>query len=568
MAPDISLSTLQDAPSLAQPCIDVGVDFFWDDFQTDSGFLPSSLMDTGMGLSGLSFAAGESAWHRNGPDAARTSGRSLTSKLPSLEPESPQRENDEGLQDEEKELDAAGDINELDNLNTPLPGYAGLRPPMQTTANPWRLTAAGYTTVHTAVAPFRPVLPPEFVLPLRHALSRYIEGYFRGFHAHLPFLHWPTFSPDSRAPELVLALGAIGAMYRFEHARGYRLYTAAKAIITWRLAQMPGSSDVDHLQLAQARLLLMALASWGDGAVASEAIAMAGPIAMLCRDMGISDEDIESMSTDDDWLTWVRREERRRTLLAAYILFNLQSVAFNVPPLLVNQEVRVGLPSSEAEWTANSPQDWHRARLAPRARPQSFQRALETLASGTSIHKDGPVSAFANHALIHGLVQQLFWARNANSCLAEAPTSLPEPFVLRIETALRAWQASWEATSESSLDPSSPRGPLGFNSTAFLRIAYIRLNAGPGPGRSLFARDPEAIAQAFCGGDAPLTRSPRLDRAVLQCIHALSIPVRVGLPFVARTQTLSWSIQHALCNLECALLLTRWLRVVAQVARD
>ncbi|KAM0323527.1 hypothetical protein ACHAQA_008808 [Verticillium albo-atrum] len=138
-----------------------------------------------------------------------------------------------------------------------------------------------------------------------------------------------------------------------------------------------------------------------------------------------------------------------------------------------------------------------------------------------------------------------------------------------MEGALRAWQESWEATRESTLDPSSPKGPLGFNSTALLRLAYIRLNTNIGPNRQLITRDPRDIAAAFLRGDTHVQkRSPHLDRAVLQCIHALSIPVRVGIAFVARTQTLNWSIQHALCNLECAFLLRHWLQAIAQAVDD
>ncbi|KAH8697116.1 hypothetical protein BGW36DRAFT_427090 [Talaromyces proteolyticus] len=89
--------------------------------------------------------------------------------------------------------------------------------------------------------------------------------------------------------------------------------------------------------------------------------------------------------------------------------------------------------------------------------------------------------------------------------------------------------------------------PLGFNSTALLRLADIRLNANLGPNRQLVTRDPMRIVHAFTNGKIHVSkRSPHLDRAILQCIHALSVPVRVGITFVARIQTLNWSIQHSL----------------------
>jgi hypothetical protein len=64
-----------------------------------------------------------------------------------------------------------------------------------------------------------------------------------------------------------------------------------------------------------------------------------------------------------------------------------------------------------------------------------------------------------------------------------------------------------------------------------------------------------------------LSRSPSLDRAVLQCIHALSIPVRVGIQNVARTQILHWGIQHSICHLECAFLLALWMQTIAESVR-
>ena len=37
----------------------------------------------------------------------------------------------------------------------------------------------------------------------------------------------------------------------------------------------------------------------------------------------------------------------------------------------------------------------------------------------------------------------------------------------------------------------------------------------------------------------------------------------MGLHFVAKTQTLTWSVQHSLSNLECAIFLSKWLEMMA-----
>lgn len=107
-----------------------------------------------------------------------------------------------------------------------------------------------------------------------------------------------------------------------------------------------------------------------------------------------------------------------------------------------------------------------------------------------------------------------------------------------------------------------PNGPVAFNSTALLRLAYIRLNVDTGPGRGLDTRDPVQIANAFRDSPA-IKRTPKLVRAVLHSAHALSIPVKIGIRLVAQTQTFIWSIQHSLCSLECGFLLSKWLEALS-----
>lgn len=77
---------------------------------------------------------------------------------------------------------------------------------------------------------FSSVLPRNFKFPSVHTLQRFLEGFFTGFHDHLPFIHLPTFSPVDASPELLLAIASVGAQYRFERSRGHDLWYAAKAV--------------------------------------------------------------------------------------------------------------------------------------------------------------------------------------------------------------------------------------------------------------------------------------------------------------------------------------------------
>ncbi|KZL64963.1 AmdA [Colletotrichum incanum] len=426
------------------------------------------------------------------------------------------------------------------------------------TVRPWKISPADYSQILRDSAALRDGLPDPFSLPSKHMLSRFLEGHFRGFHVRLPLLHCVTFSAARVGFELLLSMAAVGALCHYEHAQGYRLYGAARSLVTWRLARKntlvlprlvngevahagcPGSlnrsaatdntalgdelprdskdRDKAGLWTLQAMAVLMAMASWGH--------------RDLTRD-ALSNE-------------WVEQEERRRTLFVAYSLLNLQSVAFDTPPLILNREVAINLPGCASTWDSPNPTDWSTLR-DKHLPPQPFRKMLLLLLlSGQKIHLEAAISSFANHVLIHGLVQHVFLARDSSA----DRDALSGDLISNMESSLRAWQDSWEATYEATIDPSSPKGPMGFNATALLRLAYIRLNADLGQARRLLGHDPGEVAASSFAAKHVIgvkDRSPQLDRDVL---HAHAAPV---LEYTTR-----------LVQPRCAFLLARWLLVVSE----
>lgn len=568
-------------------------DSFWNETHLPSPFLPTGLADDSQNDQMTSLVTPDTPHPVHTPDSQYQPERSqtesesgLASRLPSMEPGRPEVmplhvASAHGPRSHSQQAQTLRQVHSI---------------------RPWKVSPQEYAQILDNLAGIRDVSPSTCTLPSQHTLSRCLEGYFRGFAIHLPFLHSVTFSAASISLELLLSISAVGALYRFQPALGYQLYAGAQALISWRLSQrsraafdrlandshrpgipssptrpltfassaMNGSkldTERDTLQLLQAMVVLMAMASWSDHELTQDALSMSSRVAMLARELKISDPE-EPPSPNQPWSDGIQREERRRTLFAAYVLLNLQSVAFNVPPMILSQEVAINLPGCASCWQAPNAAEWSTLRDTY-MKPRPFRETLNELLSGRSIHIEAAVSSFGNYVLIHGILQHVFLARNAAGCLPDAGGALGDSLVEKMHLTLRAWQGSWEATYESTTDPSSPKGPLGFNSTAILRLAYIRLSANFGPSRQLlFARDPRAIAEAFSSRRAIKAedRSPRLDQAVLQCIHALSIPVRVGIAFVARTQTMNWSVEHALCNLECAFLLAQWLLVISECA--
>jgi hypothetical protein len=124
--------------------------------------------------------------------------------------------------------------------------------------------------------------------------------------------------------------------------------------------------------------------------------------------------------------------------------------------------------------------------------------------------------------------------------------------------ALRSWTVVWQKTPESSLDPRNANGPIPFTSSALLGLAYVRLHLHLGPHRSLETRDKHRIASSLLRSP-PVRRSHRILPAILYAVHAVSLPVRLGIESVGRSQAFFWSIRHGLSSLECAILLAKWL---------
>lgn len=478
---------------------------------------------------------------------------------------------------------------------------------------PRKITAEEYRAIEAKVQDWGDFLTKNFELPSRHTLSRFFEGCMYGLFEHLPFVHIPTFSIEESSLELLLSIAAIGAEFRFERTCAVELFYAARAIImspksgNFYRSHNIGSlytvggqsfdsgpvtnnlspncnvsleisssaatsnhtlSESEHrLQRIQAILSIMVMGSWSEKSLVREALSLQSMLALLVREDNLMEEDDSPVDysaghlSESQWRTWARFESRRRTKLMAFCFLNLQSLAYNIPPTILTSEVNGRLPLSAKEWKAPTAQKWSRTYRSTRLSQRSFQESLEALFEESPVSSNSPVSTVSNYALIHALLQRILNLRQA-SHNGIKEDELDTKAVREITRALHLWQKQWELSPESNVESQSPAGPVAFNSTPLLRLAWIRLQSDLGPCRNLASRDPMLIASAF-RQSPPLRRSSNLIQSVLQAAYALSVPVRLGVSFVSKTQTVSWSVQHSLCNFECAIFLSKWFEALA-----
>ncbi|KAF9632191.1 C2H2 transcription factor [Lasiodiplodia theobromae] len=371
----------------------------------------------------------------------------------------------------------------------------------------WRINEQQRASYLDQLSTFSGVLPSTFVLPSRLSISRYVAGFVDGLSHHFPFIHMPTFgitaNPD--APELVLALMAVGAQYRYERRSATALYHAARAIISERIRRRelpdPHAASFHErlprmppnlLATTRAILLLAKFAAWqASPTLIRESLSYRALLAHSVRRAGLSksddDDNNEGQMDDNAWLRWARAETDRRTKLCVFCFLNLQELAFGLeqPVLLANEIGDIRLPSSCREWLAEGQADWLQARTAGPA-PVGFRHALTCVLVGprrdsgevSEALDDVPVtSPFGNFILVHALLQRIYLARQL-----ALPSTTPSPLrpadVDELDAAFDRWRLEWQRAPESVLDVRHSKDSLAFASTALFGLAHLRRRGG------------------------------------------------------------------------------------------
>ncbi|KAI9376171.1 hypothetical protein BJX61DRAFT_461673 [Aspergillus egyptiacus] len=422
---------------------------------------------------------------------------------------------------------------------------------------------------------------PHPSLPSSNALTRYMAGYFTGFYAHVPFTHSPTFKLASYSPELCLAMMALGAVDRFEFTAATELFYLSKALLfdsqQYRVrpeTRRPTDSSRDNTALrkqlideVRCLLCLAYFASWqSDPSIRNDALVLVALLAQSLRLSGL-EETPQSMQYTS-WEQWSQLESERRTKLFAFCFLNVQSIAYDLPPSIWCEDINLKLPCSCPEWTAPDATTWDVLRRATAPNEQGrFNDVLDILLSGTKQVDPhiATVSPVGNYVLIHGLLHKVMWTRRSIS--GSLSRAFSEDFQATLESALQQWTLLWQQTPESNLEPLDPNGPLPFSSSALLSLAYVRNCFDVFRSRKVSTWAPTEIAQV-------LQNSFTVDRkhsTLLAAYHAtnlLGTLVNLGVQYFKNNQAVLWSIEAALCGLDCSFFLEKWLRCVQETMCD
>ncbi|KAK1521172.1 regulatory protein [Colletotrichum abscissum] len=319
------------------------------------------------------------------------------------------------------------------------------------------------------------------------------------------------------------------------------------------------SAAASRLDTMKAILLLATYSTWQeDSCIVRESLEYPGLLARCLRESGLVN-DASHTDEDLDWHSWARAESDRRAKLAAFCFLNLQTLVFNVPPVILANEIDLWLPVTCDEWMAPSAALWleTRSKSPPLVR---FQEAFVNLVQPRT--EECPVpSPFGNFVMIHAILQRLIVAKQLSLDPA-SPGYAPEE-VAKFESSLHRWRDQWCKAPESVLDVRHTKGSLSWTATSLLGLAHVRLHFASRRPQEVCSGNPKTIAGNAWDARPP-ERGPQLVYALLHAVHALNIPVQLGIDYLASCQAFFWSLQHCFCSFEAAVFLSKWLYMLAE----
>nr|KAK5450311.1 hypothetical protein LTR18_000327 [Exophiala xenobiotica] len=407
-------------------------------------------------------------------------------------------------------------------------------------------------------------LDADMTMPSCMALERYIMAFFDSFLISVPCIHVPTWQSQTAHPSLLLAVAAIGANSHDERDIALQLHRTARLSMNHYLEDSPFTTAIRPPWVVQCLFFIMAFGSWvGSLDTVQQALTYQATVGHIVRSAPAPATRWADGSLDvqESWRGWIETETIKRTNFVVYCFFNTLTIAYNVPPCLVNSELDMDLPCGEAEWLAGDTHAWNEHRKQGPPTP-SFAEAFHCLVSPSKAQVM-PCSSFGRCIMLSAVLQNIWHLRQA--CIGqEESTGLS-----RIAYSLQKWQAMGDSSMASLTSLRSTDGPMLFNSAAMLPVAYIGLCVSSAPIRAAArTQNPGTIANAITTKFNDVQRSKASTTAAMYAIRLLNTFVRIGINLIGRTTTLVWGVQLHLHSFECCIFLSKWLETLHQASAN
>jgi hypothetical protein len=220
-------------------------------------------------------------------------------------------------------------------------------------------------------------------------------------------VHRGTLDTDAasyQSPELIFAIAAIGATYRFRAADAFFLFQASLREVVKQL-NANVSLDRQHLSILQSLVLLEYFVNFQkQNVLMKERILVHNELLRHVKRF----QPPKPSSQGINWSDWVNRESALRSYLAAFCILNTHSLLHGSAPDLSSLAIQSALPSSTIAWDAPSADHWA-AVIPHEAIAPNFQQVLTQLLTGSE--SMFMVSPFGCLVLLHGVLQRTYHLR-------------------------------------------------------------------------------------------------------------------------------------------------------------
>ncbi|TKX18469.1 fungal specific transcription factor domain-containing protein 76 [Elsinoe australis] len=468
-------------------------------------------------------------------------------------------------------------------------------------APPIRITPQTRSTiVHDLATRLGPGHSAE--LPSEVILEKCLRAYLDCCHIHMPFLHLRTFKVNKCPSPLLLAMCAIGSLYRLERNLAGDLYDKASKALERTLANQalkmnlgwvkPKSSvpnaDYHPLWVAQTQHLIIFFSTFsGDPKAVRKGLDTLPQLTMDYRFRAAAlSHQRQTASDSQNWHDWIELESSKRVLYATFVLSSLLTITYGIPPALsILQDGEVDMPDDEALWNAPTRDQWRLRMVVRKPRPRFTMRDAvvqlmhgETAANGSLFTDWSPlIATIAMHAISvqmwNGI--QCVHLYEEGKTLASVISSVPDPesatfgydyirvrSFRHLENSLsRCRTMITRSNSEGETTWSDYDGPLLFNCAALMRIAYARSLTGMGALNRivLLSGDGKLVERMIADYVvAAQTRGAYWNKVMGHVFDGFCTPIKAGMLLTQKTAALTWSIEHAIAGWDTVLLFTKW----------
>ncbi|KIX05502.1 uncharacterized protein Z518_06374 [Rhinocladiella mackenziei CBS 650.93] len=444
----------------------------------------------------------------------------------------------------------------------------------------------------------------SFRLPSAAALSKCLRTYAEAFHVHLPIFHFHTMDFERLPSPLVLAICAIGALYRLERKVAASLYLKADQGLSVAVVQRGGNLDKkprlledwthpplecpkpyrESLWESQTRLLLAMFSAFsGDIEVISKAIVHLGDFLIDYRELAPSmkpqKDGLESLS----WQEWVERESVKRLLYGHIMFGNLVTMTYGIPPgYSIISDGYIEMPWDQNLWDAPTAEGWNELWIATgKTSPLTLRDAVSKVMYGDS-SKGIPEecwlwSPFAISVVINAVSIQVWHITQGSHFFGEfsgrgrSQENPKSQILTQTEAALSRCRALiTQARSDADYAWADAEGPLLFNCLALLRVSYCRAFTGIGAADSMILLK-ESRGELLTSIEEFVVmaqdRNDLVTRAVSRAFEGMLIPYKSGTLLIRKTAALTWGVGHALAGWNSALLVTKWVHAIEAETR-